>query len=208
MVFSFLFRKNPVIKSFSNLGYDIDDIISTILSNKVGFSNNNAASTFSKKLAYGTHLIISGITGFIVNGTKGYFQKHYLTSATFKGSSIYPITTNLIITFPNYSVPIYLTSTAAILSLTYYGTDFLNYQENLKEIQTNLTPNIRVIDPNILSNNFKNNSKNEIKDVTQGFYHISNNPIIRNMVITNVLDLIEACINSSFINYTGNDGIH
>ncbi|WP_233419004.1 ABC transporter ATP-binding protein [Rickettsia tamurae] len=26
------------------------------------------------------------------------------------------------------------------------------------------------------------------------------------MVITNVLDLIEACINSSFINYTGNDG--
>ncbi|AFC74664.1 30S ribosomal S4 domain protein [Rickettsia parkeri str. Tate's Hell] len=49
------------------------------------------------------------------------------------------------------------------------GTDFLNYQENLKEIQINLTPNIRVIDPNILSNNFKNDSKNEIKDVTQGF---------------------------------------
>ncbi|BBJ31696.1 hypothetical protein RAS_08050 [Rickettsia asiatica] len=92
------------------------------------------------------------------------------------------------------------------MSLAYYGTDFLNYQENLKEIQTNLTPNIRVIDPNILSNNFKNDSKNEIKDVIQGFYHISNNWIIRNMVITNVLDLIEACINSSFINYTGNDG--
>ncbi|WP_158510111.1 hypothetical protein [Rickettsia asembonensis] len=47
--------------------------------------------------------------------TEGYFQKHYLTSATFKGSLIYPITTNLITTFPNYSVPIYLTSTAAIL---------------------------------------------------------------------------------------------
>ncbi|AFC69581.1 hypothetical protein A3305_05080 [Rickettsia amblyommatis] len=144
----------------------------------------NAASTFSKKLAYGTHLIISGITGFIVNGTtgsslfvsatladeilitEGYFQKHYLTSATFKGSLIYPITTNLITTFPNYSVPIYLTSTATIVGcLAYYGTDFLNYQENLKEIQTNLTPNIRVIDPNILSNNFKN----EIKDVTQRF---------------------------------------
>ncbi|MCX4079519.1 hypothetical protein N7280_02515 [Rickettsia rhipicephali] len=79
------------------------------------------------------------------------------------------MTTNLITTFPNYSVPIYLTSTVAIVGLAYYGTDFLNYQENLKEIQTNLTPNIRVIDPNILSNNFKNDSKNEIKDVTQGF---------------------------------------
>ncbi len=151
------------------------------------FNKNNADSTFSKKLAYGTHLIIRGITGFIVNGTtessffvsatladeilitEGYFQKHYLTSATFKGSLIYPITTNLITTFPNYSVPIYLTSTAAIVGLAYYGTDFLNYQENLQEIQINLTPNIRVIDPNILSNNFKNDSKNEIKDVTQGF---------------------------------------
>ncbi|WP_177717139.1 hypothetical protein [Candidatus Rickettsia colombianensi] len=47
MVFSFLFRKNPVIKSFSNLGYDIDDIISTISSNKVNFNKNNAASTRS-----------------------------------------------------------------------------------------------------------------------------------------------------------------
>ncbi|AFC72241.1 30S ribosomal protein S4 [Rickettsia rhipicephali str. 3-7-female6-CWPP] len=36
-------------------------------------------------------------------------------------------------------------------------------------MQTNLTPNIRVIDSNILSNNFKHDSKNEIKDVTQGF---------------------------------------
>ncbi|WP_016916654.1 hypothetical protein [Rickettsia honei] len=61
------------------------------------FNKNNAASTFSKKLAYGTHLIISGIIGFIVNGTtgsslfvsatladeilitEGYFQTHYLT---------------------------------------------------------------------------------------------------------------------------------
>ncbi|WP_050982254.1 hypothetical protein [Rickettsia japonica] len=171
------------------------------------FNKNNADSTFSKKLAYGTHLIIKGITGFIVNGTtgsslfvsatladeilitKGYFQKHYLTSATFKGSLIYPITTNLITTFPNYSVPIYLTSTAVIVGLAYYGTDFLNYQENLQAIQINLTPNIRVIDPNILSNNFKNDSKNEIKDV---------NP--------RILNLIEAYINSSFINYTGNDG--
>ncbi|CAK6514875.1 hypothetical protein [Rickettsia helvetica] len=71
MAFSFLFRKNPVIKSFSNLGYNIDDIISIISSNKVNFNKNNVASTFSKKLAYGTHLIISGITGFIVNGIKG-----------------------------------------------------------------------------------------------------------------------------------------
>ncbi|ABV74809.1 30S ribosomal protein S4 [Rickettsia akari str. Hartford] len=35
------------------------------------FNKNNAASNFSKKLAYGMHLIISSITGFIVNGTKG-----------------------------------------------------------------------------------------------------------------------------------------
>ncbi|WP_341786850.1 hypothetical protein [Rickettsia endosymbiont of Cantharis rufa] len=74
------------------------------------------------------------------------------------------------------------------MSLAYYGTDFLNYQENLKEIQTNLTPNIKVIDTNILSNNFKNDSKNKIKDVIQKFYHISNNPIIKNMAITNVVN--------------------
>jgi len=107
MILSFLFRKNPVIKSFSNLGYNIDDIISTISSNKVNFNKNNTY-TFSKKLAYGTHLIISSITGFIINGTKGsslfvsttladeiliaegYFQKHYLTSATLKGRVVPP----------------------------------------------------------------------------------------------------------------------
>lgn len=182
------------------------------------YIGNLATSTIAGTITHGLQGGAIALTStfadeFLIN--KGYTAKHYLSSSALYASLIVPVGQTLAGTFPEWSLPIYAGSVAAVGAFSYYGNDPLNYQQNINQTVGYLSPVFKLFDDkkvftkeelnkvyNIMKSNPYEGTKVAIKDLN----YILHNKLLMTSAAKIGIGFLEIYINNSCNKYIGNNG--